>query len=321
MIKPLIIGQHILPHNLIQGPLAGVSCAPFRALAALYEKPAISYTEMISCNTLIHQSKQSQRRFVEKDPDEGLVCFQLSATDPHALALGTKIATDYGADFIDLNSGCPVRKIRSRGAGSALLSEGSKIYALIRAMKNNTDRPVSIKIRVDANSDDRFNEDVAHAIADAGADFVTVHGRHWTSGYDVSCSYQDIAFFVQALPIPVIGNGDVSCLNSLQNMFLTGCAGVMIGRAMVGQPWLIQQLRQEWGGIDFVPPSLPERSELFLQHVKGLMTLLNTEKFAIIQARRFAKYYARDMPQKQAFLEKMACCDNMIDLEKLCKSY
>lgn len=188
------IKQHIYPNNLVQGPLAGVSCAPFRALFYTLSRPAFTYTEMISCKTLIHTDKKYHHRFVAKDPHEGLVCFQLSANDPQELGIGTKIASDYGADLIDLNCGCPVKKIRKKGAGSHLLSEPGKIYALIRAMKNNTDCPVSIKIRVDANSDDQFNKEIAQAVIDAEADFITVHGRHWSQGYDVACAYDDITF-------------------------------------------------------------------------------------------------------------------------------
>lgn len=316
-IQPLRIGGLTFSHPLVQGPLAGVSCAPFRELTWQNGKPAFAYTEMISCQTLIHQSEKSRKRFITKSPHEGPVCFQLSSSDVKSLELGTRIVNDEGADLIDLNCGCPVKKIRSKKAGSHLLSEASKIYALIRAMKNNTHCPVSIKIRVDARSDDCFNEDVAKAVADAGADFITVHGRHWTEGYDVTCAYQDIAFFVNALSIPVIGNGDIACVHSLRQMLATGCAGAMIGRAGVGQPWLIQKLLTELKGDVFIEPSLSERGRMFLQHVQGLSDLMQTEKFAIIQARKFAKYYARTLPNREVFCETMQNCDTLTELSVL----
>jgi tRNA-dihydrouridine synthase B len=312
----MILANLEYPSNLVQGPLAGVSCAPFRLLTWEYSQPAFCYTEMISCQTLIH-SPTSHRRYVYKDPSEGPLCFQLSANDPNELAQGTKIATDHGADLIDLNCGCPVKKIRSKGAGSHLLSEPSKIYALIRAMKNNTDKPVSVKIRVDARSDDHFNEDIAKAIADAEADFVTVHGRHWTEGYDVNCSYQDIRFFVEHLKIPVIGNGDVACAHSLKLMLETGCAGAMIGRAGVGQPWLIAQLRDP----AYIPPSLPEIGEIFLRHLTGLCELLRTEKFAIYQMRTMSKYYARTLPERSAFCEALNHCEQLADAVNIVKRF
>ena len=179
-IKPIQLGSKTFPVNIIQGPLAGISCAPFRFLTWKYSQPAFSCTEMISCKTIIHQPKALQKRFVTKDPGEGPVCFQLSGSDPAELAEATKIVTDYGADLIDLNCGCPVKKIRSKGAGSKLLTDASKLHALISAMKQNTHVPVSIKIRVE-NQDEKFNADIARIVAEAGTDFLIVHGRHWTS--------------------------------------------------------------------------------------------------------------------------------------------
>src|SRR5579885_1783842 len=166
LIKPLTLGNRTFPVNIIQGPLAGVSCAPFRALTWRYSKPAFSCTEMISCKTLIHQSEYSQQRFIAKDPDEGPVCFQLSGNHPVELAEATKIVTDHGADLIDLNCGCPVKKIRSRGAGSSLLSDATLLYKMICAMKASTHLPVSVKIRVQGGSDEKFNSDIAAAVQD-----------------------------------------------------------------------------------------------------------------------------------------------------------
>ncbi|MFI4955173.1 MAG: tRNA-dihydrouridine synthase [Gammaproteobacteria bacterium] len=120
LIKSLTVGNKTFPINLIQGPLAGISCAPFRKLTWRYSQPAFSCTEMISCKTLIHLPLSSQQRFVKKDPAEGPVCFQLAGSNPEEVAAATKIVTDYGADLIDLNCGCPVKKIRSKGAGSSL---------------------------------------------------------------------------------------------------------------------------------------------------------------------------------------------------------
>ena len=217
MIKPLTLGNTTFPVNLIQGPLAGISCAPFRSLTWRYSRPAFSCTEMISCKTIIHQPLQAKQRYISKDPAEGPVCFQLSGTDPVELAEAVKRVTAHGADLIDLNCGCPVKKIRSRGAGSKLLTNPTALYQLIRAMKENTHVPVSIKIRVDGG-DEKFNHEVAAVVSDAGADFLIVHGRHWTEHYETPCRYDAIAHFVQAVKIPVIGNGDVACVESLQRM-------------------------------------------------------------------------------------------------------
>lgn len=321
MIKPLQLGDKIFPVNIIQGPLAGVSCAPFRKLTWQYSQPAFSCTEMISCKTLIHQPKQSHRRFVEKHPQEGPVCFQLAGSNPTELAAAVKIVTAYGADLIDLNCGCPVKKIRSKGAGSGLLTNPSKLYQLITAMKQNTHLPVSIKIRVEAGSNDKFNQEVAKVVSDAGADFLVVHGRHWTHTYETPCHHDEIQFFVEALKIPVIGNGDIACVASLAKMFATGCAGVMLARAGVGQPWLIRKLMAEMNQQPFTTPPLNEIGQMFLEHVQQLASLLKSEKFAMLQARKFAKYYARGLENKSDFCAAINTFETVADLQVICASY
>ncbi len=321
MIASLTINKTTFPTNLIQGPLAGVSCAPFRRLVWKYSKPAFTCTEMISCKTIIHQPEAALKRFVAIAPDEGAVCFQLSANNPAELAEATKRVTGYGAHLIDLNCGCPVNKIRSKGAGSSLLNNPSKLYQLITAMKQNTHVPVSIKIRVDGGSSDQFNLQVAQAVSDAGADFLIVHGRHWTEHYETPCRHADIQFFVEQLKIPVIGNGDIACAHSLKKMLATGCAGVMIARAGVGQPWLIGKLLAEMQQENFSPPSASEIGQIFLEHVSQLTTLLNSEKFAILQARKFAKYYGRDLKNRAQFIEEINLCETLQQLETICLRY
>lgn len=321
MIRPLILGNKNLPVNLIQGPLAGVSCAPFRRLIWRYSQPAFTCTEMLSCKTLIHQSPKALRRFIKIDPEEGPVCFQLSGTNPDELAEATKRVTDIGAHLIDLNCGCPVKKIRSRGAGSSLLTNPSQLYKLIVAMKQNTHLPVSIKIRVQSNSEEKFNLEVAQVVSDAGADFLIVHGRHWTEHYETPCRHDEIQFFVEQLKIPVIGNGDIACVDSLQKMLATGCAGVMIARAGVGQPWLIGKLIAEMNQSSYSLPDLKEIGLVFIEHVQGLTELLGNDKFAILQARKLAKYYARTMKNKIEFCEKINVCENLKDFEIICSHF
>jgi tRNA-dihydrouridine synthase B len=128
LITPLQLGNKSFPTNIIQGPLAGISCSPFRELIWRYSQPAFSCTEMMSCKTLLYQSKFAERRYTHIDPKEGPVCFQLAGNDPYELAEATKRVTDCGATLIDLNCGCPVKKIRSKGAGSSLLMDASKLY-------------------------------------------------------------------------------------------------------------------------------------------------------------------------------------------------
>ncbi len=321
LIQPLNLGPLKFPINLIQGPLAGISCAPFRYLTWKYSQPAYSCTEMISCKTLIHQSKALQKRFVTLDEREGPVSFQLSSNNPQELGEASKIVTEYGASLIDLNCGCPVKKIRSKGAGSSLLMQPLELYKLIQSMKQNTHLPVSIKIRVEGNSTDQFNQEIAKVVTEAGADFIVVHGRHWTEHYETPCNYQQIQFFVENMKIPVIGNGDVACLDSLKKMLATGCAGVMIGRAGVGQPWLINKLISELEQKPFSMPDSVEIGEIFIEHIERLVSLLASEKFAILQARKFAKYYARGLENRIDFHLAISQINSFQKLESITREY
>lgn len=319
--NPLKIGNFLFPNNLIQGPLAGVSCAPFRALTWRYSRPAFTYTEMISCKTLIHQPSFSLNRYIHKAPEEGPVCFQLSGNNANDVGLATKIVTEYGADLVDLNCGCPVKKIRRQDAGSKLLTVPQKLYALSLAMKKNTHVPVGIKIRVDGGSGDNFNSEIAKIVNETGLDFLVVHGRHWTDGYDTACHYEDIQYFVENVKVPVIGNGDIESLPGLHKMQATGCAGTMISRAGVGQPWLIGKLLSEQFNKTYLVPTHSEIGEIFFEHVLNLATLLKSEKFSLLQARKFGKYYARSLAYKSEFCLALNQCSTLKELKLLCDKF
>ena len=321
MIKPLKIANKIFPTNLIQGPLAGYSCSAFRLLTWEQSKPAFTCTEMISCNALEHRPQASYRRYIEKDKAEGPVCFQLFGKDPIKMGLATKIVTDYGADLIDLNCGCPVKKVRKQGAGSSLLTNPTTLYQLLTAIKKNTHLPIAAKIRVEGNSPERFHPDLVKVLNDSGIDFVVVHGRHWTDTYNTPCNYEHIKFFVDELKIPVIGNGDIFCVDSLKKMLSTGCAGAMIGRAGIGQPWFIKQLIAQMDQQNFTPPSPKEIKNIFIRHIELLQKLLGSEKFALINARKFVGTYAQKLPNKKDFCMAINKCDNLAEFYDICEKY
>ncbi|MDO8954265.1 MAG: tRNA-dihydrouridine synthase family protein [Gammaproteobacteria bacterium] len=289
-IKPITLGGVQFESNLIQAPLAGVSCAPFRDMIWQYGELAYCATEMVSAKTLL--LAKPPKRYIYKSATEGPLCFQLSGTNPEELHRAVDIAILHGADLIDLNCGCPMPKVRHRGCGSRLLSDSSKLYQLVTTLRKATDKPLSIKIRVDGQSGDRFNADVIKAVNDGGADFIVVHGRHWTEDYETEVRYDEIAATVQASKIPVIGNGNVKNYASLQRLMETGCAGAMIGRGSTGKPWLFAELSANDKGLTFTPPSSIEIGKLFLLHIEKLIALEN-EPRALLQGRQFSKYYAR----------------------------
>ncbi|MDP1573598.1 MAG: tRNA-dihydrouridine synthase family protein [Coxiellaceae bacterium] len=300
MIKPLVIGKKKFESNLIQAPLAGISCAPFRELVWQFGGAAYCCTEMLSAHHIASGTDRSPR-YQSRASNEKNLCWQLSGNNPDIVARAAAYAISQKADLLDLNCGCPQPKIRKKNCGSQLLTDEKKLAQLIQAMKQDPNVPVTIKVRIDANHQEFCDVTNAQMAEQAGADAIIVHGRHWTHDYTVPAQTEAIAAIVAAVNIPVIANGDITDHKSLNVVFeKTHCAGFMIARASVGQPWLFQQLIDS----DFKTPSKKDRGELFLQHAKGLIDL-EGEKIAMLQCRKFGKYYARLLENKVELIGKL----------------
>lgn len=308
MIKALKIGPHQFKHNLIQGPLAGYTCAPMRVQTSRFTQPAYCSTEMVSANHLVH-AKKTPKRYLDRDPNEGALCFQLSADDPEILGFAVQRIQSIEPEIIELNCGCPVKKIRRKGAGSKLLTDPDQLRRLIQALRKNSTSAISIKIRVAGEDQEQNDFEIAEMAEQEGVDALIVHGRHWTEKYDQPCRLAQIKRLVDAVKIPVIGNGDVKDFDSLKSMLeQTGCAGVMIGRASMGQPWLFEELLASYHKQPFTKPNSKEIAEIFIDHVDRLAKL-DSEHHAVLQARKMGKYYARQVissPQ-EFVLELMKC--------------
>lgn len=280
--------------RLVQGPLAGVSSVPFRRLVWRYSEPAWVYSEMISCQTILSGSDQIRERYCAVAEDEGPLCMQIATRCADECARACAVLNRLPISMIDLNVGCPVKKIRRRGQGSFLLSRSDELRSVIAAMRRYSDVPISVKIRVDGESGDGFNEGVLAVLDQEPPDFLVVHGRHYQDGYDVSCRHAEIARFARGLSVPVIGNGDIAALQGLQSMLAAGCVGGMVARASVGAPWLIGQIQAEMG-LD-VPMSVMDQAQswqVFCAHLRDLQVLLGGERFALAHAQGLIRYYAK----------------------------
>ena len=320
MLSRLQIGNKTFLSNLIQAPLAGISCSPFRSLVWQFGGVAYCCTEMLSAKELAYDVKRSPRYYT-KSSAEGPLCWQISGNDANELARAATKVVEKGADLIDLNCGCPQPKIRKKHCGSRLLEDERHLSSLVRAIKQHADVPVTMKIRIDRGNNDFCGPSLAKACEEAGVDAIIVHGRHWTDDYTNPACLDSIAKVAEGINIPVIGNGDINDAASLQKMFAhTGCAGVMIARASVGQPWLFQKLNAEASGHTYEPPTTVGIGTLLLRHVEGLMGL-EGEAVAVMQARRFAKYYARDLPSVKSFTEQVNTAVTYADLQAIVDEY
>jgi nifR3 family TIM-barrel protein len=277
------IGALRFANRLIQGPLAGYTCAPYRATFSAFQQPAYCVSEMISAHDFL---TRQPARFVYRDPSEGYLAYQISGYRPDVMAGAAEILQDLGADLIDINCGCPKAKIRKKGAGSALLATPERVVQIVTAIKAKITIPLTVKVRLQAAEQDLI---FAKMIEQAGADALVVHGRRWQDDYDSLCDRAQIARIKSAVSIPVIANGDIADFNSLRAMAIeTACDAYMISRAGTGRPWLYQSLLSaespSWGFAEAV--------DFFMAHLQGLERLQN-EHQAILQSKTLVKYYFR----------------------------
>ncbi len=281
--SPLQIGSLSIPHRLIQGPLAGYSCAPFRTLFQLFKSPAYCVSEMSSAQNILYRDKENSR-YLYRAPEEHLLAYQLSGTNPEILKQAALKLEAQGADLIDINCGCPKTKIRKKGAGSALLETPDVLVQLVTAIKTELSIPLTVKIRIQGNAQDLI---LAKRLEQAGADALIIHGRTWREDYNIPCNYTQMARIKRELQIPVIANGDIRDSASLYRAIVESeCDAFMIGRAGTGRPWLYQELLESTS----VNVSLEERIRLFLLHLEGL-AVLESEYKAVLQGKSLVRYY------------------------------
>lgn len=319
-IRPLRIGGLTLENNLVQAPLAGYSSLPFRLLSWVLGRPGLLATEMISANAM-RQNPDSQEQYLAKSPQEGPVLFQIWGAAPDAVGYAAAAVSEQGADAVDLNCGCPVRKVRAADAGSKLMEDPPRIGKMVAAMRRNTRLPVSIKIRV-GSAPGHFNAVAIARIAEAeGADWITVHGRHAKESYGTPCRYGEIAKVVAAVNIPVIGNGDVRDGKTALRMFMeTGVAGAMVGRACMGAPWVFDRIKTECAGLPYQPPALAAIGGTILRHHDLLVELLGAER-AIRHCRKLGSFYSKAFAGAREFRNRLNFCHSREDLASLIDEY
>jgi len=258
-----------LESPLILAPLAGYTDLAFRLLCRQFGA-GLCYTEMISCHGLVYQKEKTQL-LTRTVPEERPVALQLFGADPIIMGEAAALVSDMPVDIIDINMGCPVRKVTKKGAGAALMKDAYLAATIISEVCNNTNLPVTVKIRTGWNHDSIVAPDFAKMAEDNGASAIAVHGRTWSQGFVGQVDWQTIARVKKNVAIPVIGNGDVNTYQeALQFMDNTGCDGIMIGRAALGNPWVFSP--------EGIPTSLAKRMAGLKRHLELIQEFSNTDK-------------------------------------------
>ncbi|PIQ77900.1 tRNA dihydrouridine synthase DusB [Candidatus Peregrinibacteria bacterium CG11_big_fil_rev_8_21_14_0_20_46_8] len=294
-----------LPRPIVAlAPMAGYTDSPYRQLVKLICPQAICFTEFTNVDGLLH-GNAATRRQVEFHPDkERPIIAQLFGHEPETFAKAAKIVTEMGVDAVDINMGCPAKKIVSSDHGSALLKAPEIAAEIVAACVAATHLPVSVKTRIGIGTyDPDFFIPFVQRLEKAGAQLITIHGRTAKQMYSGKADWQPIYDAKRALNIPVIGNGDITNAAEAQEK-LQNLDGVMVGRGTFGNPWILQEIVAGFEGTTYTPPSDAEKYATILEHMR-LNCEFKGEEFGILEMRKHFAWYIRGFPNASAARQKL----------------
>jgi tRNA-dihydrouridine synthase B len=294
------IGTHQLAGRALLAPMAGVTDLPFRRLCRRMGA-ALAAGEMLSADPRLWDTQESRRRRDHSGEPEPRVV-QIAGGDPAAMADAARRNADAGAQIIDINMGCPAKKVCNKEAGSALLRDESLVAAILDATVKAVDVPVTLKIRTGWDAASRNALSIARLAEAAGIQALAVHGRTRACRFGGEAEYATVAAVKQAVRIPVFANGDIHTpAKAVRVLRETGADGVMIGRAAQGRPWIFREISALHAGADALPPPTPaEVRDIMLAHLRDLYDFYGDEPGARI-ARKHIGWYCTERPHAEAF--------------------
>ncbi|MBF8452224.1 MULTISPECIES: tRNA dihydrouridine synthase DusB [Aeromonas] len=264
------IGPHTLETPLIVAPMAGVTDRPFRELC-LRLGAGMAVSEMLLANPDVWDTQKTRMR-MDHSAEGGLRSVQIAGSDPEMMAFAARYNVEQGAQIVDINMGCPAKKVNKKLAGSALLRQPDLVRSICRAVVDAVDVPVTLKIRTGWDPDNRNGEEIARIAEDCGIAALAVHGRTRACLYKGEAEYDTIRAIKQAVSIPVVANGDIDSPEKARYVLdYTGVDAVMIGRAAQGRPWIFREIRHFLEtGTKLPPPEREEVRTLMNEHVTNL---------------------------------------------------
>jgi len=311
-----------IKNKIVLAPMAGVCNTAFRSIIKQMGCGLI-YTEMISDKGLIYGSKKTKEMLNFKE-SERPIAIQLFGSDKNTLKQAAKFVYDtVKPDIIDINMGCPVPKVSIKSqAGASLLKDKEKVYEIVSEVVKTIPCPVTIKIRSGWDESSINAVEIAQTCEKAGASAITIHGRTRSQGYKGKCNLDIIKQVKESLSIPVIGNGDITDIKSAEEMLeYTKCDAIMIGRATLGNPWLIKELVAYFDNKKQLPkPTIEDKINMCLYHLNELMQI-KTEKQAVLEMRSHIAWYIKGLPNAIPLKKEIFKANTQKDLINLLNNY
>ena len=294
-LKPISIGPVRIEAPVILAPMTAVTDLPFRRVVKRYGA-GLTVSEMIASQAMVRETRQSLQKAMW-DPSEEPVSMQLAGCEPHVMAEAAKLNEQRGAAIIDINMGCPVKKVVNGEAGSALMRDLPLAAKLIEATVKAVKVPVTLKTRMGWNHDNLNAPELARIAEDLGVQMITIHGRTRCQMYKGEADWVFVRRIKEAVRVPVIVNGDIRSIEeSREALRQSGADGVMIGRGAYGRPWLISQVMADLGGGGHRPdPSLDEQLEAMLAQYDEMLSLYGAQT-GVNLARKHIGWYTKGLP-------------------------
>ena len=298
------IGPHQLKNNLLVAPMAGVTDRPFRQLCKLMGA-GMAVSEMVASNSLLWGSEKTRRR-ANHEGEVDPIAVQIAGADPMMMAEAAQYNVDQGAQIIDINMGCPAKKVCNVMAGSALLQNEPLVMRIVQAVVRAVSVPVTLKIRTGWDRGSRNAVSVAKLAEDAGIQALAVHSRTRACAYTGEAEYDTIAAVKSAVRIPVIANGDITTPEKARRVLAyTGADAVMIGRAAQGRPWIFREIEHYLKtGTHLPPPEVEEIHRVLTAHLGDLYAFYG-EHTGVRMARKHISWYTKGLAGSAAFRHAM----------------
>ncbi len=309
------IGSHVLRNNLFVAPMAGVTDRPFRQLCKKFGA-GLAVSEMVASNSLLWGSEKTLRR-ANHEGEVDPISVQIAGADPKMMADAARFNVDHGAQIIDINMGCPAKKVCNVMAGSALLRDEPLVGRILDAVVAAVDVPVTLKFRTGWDKQNKNALMIASIAESAGIRLLSIHGRTRACGYTGDAEYDTIAAVKASTRLPVIANGDITTPQKAKHVLeITGADGVMIGRAAQGRPWIFREIEHflETGTI-LMPPLVTEIHEVLIAHLHDLYGFYGADR-GVRVARKHISWYTKGLAGSAAFrhaMNQLPGCEEQLD--------